>query len=187
MGDEQSYLKHIKKAAAAGNSEGQALQGALEWYEAVRAEVQDTASSLRTLGRESVANMLLAITAMPSLDHMCDGNWNTCSVAGVVSARTLVIPVPAAESLHIDERFHFFVRALWVVWHFRDLERSRAVAFESTHKLPSIEDRIRAFLGSPTDAVDHLSVYTRCFEYVLGTIRATLARTATEIEATRST
>ena len=191
IGDEQTYTKNLKKQGAAGNADAQRLLAACDWMLGVEAEIARAATTMRTLGRYNIAAVLEAIVALPSPAAIAGGHWHICNISGAVSAQTIAIPAPAqapaAAVLHVDARFAFFARALWVAAHVRDLERNRAFAFAPPPSAASLQDHIHAFLADTDgETADAVAVYARCISYALASLRAASAHFAAEISEARA-
>lgn len=174
LGDEIGYMKHLKKAVAANNSDAQRLLAAFEWLTAVQASLAESMKNMRVLGREHLANFLSAVVALPSIEAVRDGNWHMCNITGMVSTNTIVVP-HSGDDFHVDARFRFLVSALWVAWNFQALENARVVAFTPPAHAVSIQERVQAFLdASQQDPGTPLEVYTRCVDFALESLRTTL-------------
>ena len=194
IGDEQAYMKNLKKQEVAGNADAQRLLAAWDWVLSVEAEIAQAVTSLRTLGRDNLAGVIEAVVALPTPRAITGDYWHMCSISGAVSAQTVAIPVPprapdgaGAAALHIDARFTFFAHALWIAAHFRDLERSRAFAFIPPPSASSIQDRIHAYLTDASgETAEAIPVYTKCVGYALSSLRAAIAHYAAEISEART-
>lgn len=183
VGDENAYIKHLRKLAAADTDPAPALLAAYNWARNLRPNIESQITEIRILGNETLADLLVAVLALPSLTLVTHDVWGTCCVTGVMSTHVLRVQTDKAV-FHVDHRFAFFLYSLWTTANLCTLERNRIMQIAAQYTSGALSDRIAQILAdNKAETVRLCQLYSRAIDFAQASLAATIRRLTRQVES----
>lgn len=173
--DDEVYVRFLEKQAAASNATAQEQLQSTKAVAALVADVEAELEHLRVCGLLKLYNICEFVRARATPDFATHDYWTICCVSSCPTSECVVFG--ERSEWMVDVSFRHFFRMLWVVFHIEHIEHSKFMHFMAQRPpAEKIMESLKHLEHSKDYTPEtHYDTYTTAFEYVLATLRCTVA------------
>jgi hypothetical protein len=189
IGDEQTYIRNLRKQALAKNSAAIDLLDNIQTLQNIQAYILNMIEDLRTFGLSNLSALLQNLRQLPVPDFKESETWNLCNITGTMCSHAINFHYNH-EQFYVQKSFRLFLCAFWFSFNVSLVEQTRVQRYMATQSdtAVSIGKRINTFFETNVDENNRIAnIYYNCLRYTIGSLEKTIARHHMMIKPTKST